>query len=52
MFETPFIIKASYVITYVENFDTTVKKVVTNNENVPANGIPRGAVVVTDDAIT
>jgi len=49
VFEVPFIIKAAYVIT---NVDTTVKKFVTNNENVPANVIPRDGIVVTDDAIT
>jgi hypothetical protein len=52
VFEASFVIKASYVITNVENVDTTIKKVVTNNENVPANDIPRDAIVVTDDAIT
>lgn len=51
MFKAPFFIKASYVITNVENVDTIVKKVVTNNNNVPAIVIPRDATVVTDDAI-
>ena len=52
MFEAPFIIKATYVITNVENVDTIVEKVVTNNDNVPTNVIHQDAVVFTDDAIT
>jgi hypothetical protein len=51
VFEAPFIIKAAYVITTVKNVDTTIKKIVTNNDNVPINVIPRDAIVVTDDAI-